>query len=313
MLPYADDFDANSIHVQSGTAVIFLCGGPTSNISEGIPRSLRDAFLKIVDYGPLKGRDVIQAEDVTAEFRFFDYYDNILDFEAHLAQIVELIILFCESEGSLAELGAFALIDDIAERLFVVVRRKHWNKDSFVRLGPLRRLERKFDRSLIYVLSDQEVGMKGDDASAVDKNALGLVLRDPLIKRLAIKKEPTTYNRARPGHVIKLIVRLIQEYGALVEGEIMGLLQIFNTELDQKEMNGYLLCAEAVGWLEKVSRGPNDYFIAKKKIDTAVIRVKETAEHKNKDRRRVYIREYWKNNDRERYNGIIEVFGSGAR
>src|SRR6185295_12911360 len=106
----------------------------------------------------LKGRDLIQAEEITSDFLFFKKYDNILDFETDLAQIVELIILFCESEGSLAELGAFAMIDEIAQRLFVVVRQKHWNASSFIKLGPLRRVERKYGRETVCVVDDDDVG-----------------------------------------------------------------------------------------------------------------------------------------------------------
>jgi len=117
VLPYSEDLDAEKIHVQAASDVIFLCGGPFSNLSIPTPLSLRDAFLKILDYRPLRDKVLIQAEDITQDYAFFDYYDNILDFETDLAQIVELIILFCESEGSLAELGAFAMIDEIAQRL----------------------------------------------------------------------------------------------------------------------------------------------------------------------------------------------------
>jgi hypothetical protein len=109
VLPYSQDLDADKIHVQAASDVIFLCGGPLSDLSEAVPLSLRDAFLKIIDYPLLRDRVLIQAEDITKDFLFFDYYDNILDFEADLAQIVELILLFCESEGSLAELGALLL------------------------------------------------------------------------------------------------------------------------------------------------------------------------------------------------------------
>lgn len=99
MLPFADDLDADKIHVQVPTHVIFLCGGPVSSIQETIPLSLRDAFYKILDNPVLRTRELILAEEITARLATFDKYRNILDLETDLAQIVELIILFCESEG----------------------------------------------------------------------------------------------------------------------------------------------------------------------------------------------------------------------
>jgi hypothetical protein len=136
VLPFSQDLDADKIHVQAPTSVIFLCGGPISSVVEPIPLSLRDAFLKILENPVLKGRDLIQAEDITPQISFFNKYENILDFETDLAQIVELIILFCESEGSLAELGAFAMINEIALRLFWLYERS--TGTSFHSLGLVR-------------------------------------------------------------------------------------------------------------------------------------------------------------------------------
>lgn len=212
MLPYAEDLDADKIHVQVPQHVIFLCGGPVSSLAEKIPRSLRDAFYKILDNPILRKRELMLAEDVTAQLVAFDKYNNILDLETDLAQIVELIVLFCESEGSLAELGAFAATNEIAKRLFVVVREKHWNSLSFIKLRPLRLIETEHGRDSIYVVDDDDVGMRGDSASDVSPETLKNRLHSPLEIRLAKPREPTTFDANRPGHVIKLIVGLIQEY-----------------------------------------------------------------------------------------------------
>ena len=313
MLPYAQDLDADRIHVQSASDVIFLCGGRYTDISERVPRSLRDAFLKIIDYEPLKEKVLIQAEEITAGYSFFERYDNILDFETDLAQIVELIILFSESEGSLAELGAFAMIDEIAQRLFVVVRQKHWKADSFVKLGPLRRIERRYGREFIYVLEDGDVGMQDSSAALVDKVALGSLLKDPLTIRLQKPRDPTTFDSGRSGHVIKLIVGLVQEYGALALVELEYLLRILNSPRPTSEIRSYLHCAEAVGWLKTVAKGSNDFFVAEKtKLDAATIPSRPTAQIKNKARRRLLIREHWKATDALRHKGIIQVFGEAT-
>lgn len=313
MLPYAQDLDPSNIHVQAASDVIFLCGGQFSNISEPIPLSLRDAFLKILDYAPLKDRVLIQAEDITQNYSFFDYYDNILDFETDLAQIVELILLFCESEGSLAELGAFAMIDEIAERLFLIVRQKHWNAPSFIKLGPLRRIERQYGREAIYVVEDDDVGMRGDSVAAVDRDALGRLLAKPLTIRFQKPRDPTTFDPRRAGHVIKLIVGLVQEYGALKVAEIHDLLQLLNSERPLKDIRAYLLCAEAVGWLTKIAKGADDFFAATKtRIDAASIPSKPDAQIKNRTRRRLLIREHWRRTDQLRHKGITQVYGGGA-
>jgi hypothetical protein len=312
VLPYSLDLDATRIHVQAASDVVFLCGGPYSDLSDPIPLSLRDVFLKIIDFEPLRKRVVINAEQITRQYSFFDYYSNILDFETDLAQIVELIILFSESEGSLAELGAFAMIDEIAQRLFVIVRQKYWDADppSFIRLGPLRRIERKYGRESIHVLEDTDIGMRDGMAASVNKTALSDLLNKPLTLRINRPRDPTTLDARRSGHVIKLIVGLVQEYGALDASEIADLLRLLNSERTPSEIQGYLLCAEAVGWLKKLSKGSIDFFVAKKtSLDAATIPSKPSAQVKNKERRRLLIREYWKANDAPRHNGIAQVYG----
>ncbi len=310
MLPYSQDLDADRIHVQAASDVVFLCGGPYSDISDPTPLSLRDAFIKIVDYEPFKEKILIQAEEITSGYSFFDHYDNILDFETDLAQIVELIILFSESEGSLAELGAFAMIDEIAQRLFVIVRQVHWQSHSFIRLGPLQRIERKYGREYIYVVDDDDIGMRHDTAEFINKTALGSLLKRPLTIRLQKPRDPTTFDSNRSGHVIKLVVGLVQDYGALKVGEIEYLLRLLNCARTAAAIRSYLLCAEAVGWLKKVSKGLNDFFIAEKtRMDAATIPSKPAAQVRNKARRRLLIREHWKANDELRYKRITQVFG----
>jgi hypothetical protein len=311
VLPYAQDLDADKIHVRAPTNVIFLCGGQISSLSEPIPLSLRDAFLKILDNPAIAGSDIIQAEDITSDLAFFNRYDNLLDFETDLAQLVELIVLFCESEGSLAELGAFALINEIAQRLFVIVREKHWNELSFIKLGPLKFIENNYGRDSIYVIDDVAVGLKGSDASGVDINALKALLTDPLSKRLQKPREPSTFDEKRSGHVIKLIVGLVQDYGALRSQELLDLLTLLNVlTVTKQSLDRYILCAEAVGWLKMVSKGTYDYVVAvNTKLEAATIFLKPTAPEKNRTRRRLLIREHWKNNDGLRFSAIAQVFG----
>ena len=102
---------------------------------------MRDAFLKKMT-NPARDRySLLLAEDITRKNKFSSFYDNILLFETDFAQLTELVLLFCESEGSFAELGAFAIIDEIAARLLVVIREKYWEIDSFITQGPSKPLK----------------------------------------------------------------------------------------------------------------------------------------------------------------------------
>lgn len=313
MLPYAEDIDVEGIHVKEPFDVILLCGGQYSDISEPTPKSLRDAFLKAMPPPKsINNLDLLQAEEVTKQFDFRENYDDILMFETDLAQIVRLIILFCESEGSLAELGAFAVIDEIVNRLLVVVRENHWNEPSFVKLGPLQRISRKVGREAIHVVADDDVGLEGKSAANVDKKKLVDMLDGSLEQRLKAAKDSTTFDQSRAGHVIKLIVGLVQEYGALTVPEISWILRILNAERTEEQIRGYLLCAISVGWLACISKGSKDYIVQTKVslsrgVDAAVLPMREGAKEMNKPRRRLAIRQHWMEKDKLRFAAIQQA------
>jgi hypothetical protein len=309
VLPFVGDLDGSKIHVQAPTDVVFLCGGQVTDLSVKVPKSLRDAFLKIIDNPALKGRDLIQAEEITGQINFNAHYQDLLLFETDLAQITELILLFCESEGSLAELGAFSMVPDIAARLLVVIRDKYWTSDSFVKLGPLKALENKHGESAICVVDDLDIGMSGKSAESVKIDILKDRLREPIQLRMEKTREPSTFNSERSGHVIKLIVGLIQEYGALTVEEIALILKQLAVVRSDGEIRAYLLCAAAVKWVVEKKKGIRTYYIAHNVRDAASITWNGGTDVKNKARRRLLIREHWKKRDELRLRGIVEVYG----
>lgn len=283
----------------------FFAGGLSTSLNDTTVHSFRDAFIKAIDNPVMRRGEWLLAEEVTKTTGFFDSYSDILVFETDFAQIVKLIVLFCESVGSSAELGAFAAIDEILQRLFVIVREEHWKEDSFIKLGPLRRIERKVGRFAIQVIADDEVDIANKHVSEINKNALVGLLQKPLHDRLSAPREPTTFDPTKAGHVIKLIVGVTQEYGALTFAEIVLLLRSLKVEKTEEEIRGYLLCARAVSWLVTISRGENDYYVATEKGgDAATFHMKEGAKEKNKGRRRTTIREHWQKNDRPRFGAI---------
>lgn len=309
MLPFLEDLDRAKIHVQAPTEVVFLCGGICSNINEPVPLSLRDAFLKISSNPAIQGKDVFRAEDITVLSVFSEAYTDLLAFETHLAEITELIILFCESEGSLAELGAFAMVREISSKILVVIRDGHWEKDSFVRLGPLRAIENSHGSTAIYVLDDLDIGMRPRSSSAADVkiDVLRERLQAPIRLRLRATRVPTTFKPTIIGHRIKLIVGLIQEYGALTVDEIGEALNSLGVEIGPDSIVAYMLCAKVVNWVAKKRKGSTDYYFAQNVPDAASL-VWKNDTVRNKTRRRFLIREHWKKTDSLRFSGISEAF-----
>jgi hypothetical protein len=303
MLPLVEDLNVKALHVQAPTNVVFLCGGPFSEKSKGKIKSLRDAFLRVSQHPALAGSEVILAETFTKQFEFSARYTDILQFEADLAQIAELIILFCESEGSFAELGAFARDDEISKRLLVIIRERYANSGSFIALGPIARLRNQFEHS-VYTIDDTRLGIKGKSHAEVSLDELKALLDNPLKLRLANTREPSTFDRKRDGHLIKLIVGLVQDYGALTEKEIQGALRKLGVAIQPLRLGAYLLCAKAVGWLELQESGFGRYYVPKVESPAAQFQVPSTATVKGRVRRINHIREIWYNVDKQRFDAI---------
>ena len=306
MVPFVEDLSVDKLHVQAPTEIIFLCGGPYTDLSEPGTASMRDAFLKVASHPALGSRDIVLAEDFTSLSIFSAYYEDILEFETDLAQITELILLFCESAGSFTELGSFASAPEIAARLLVIIRESDWKEDSFIKLGPLRFLERLYKHS-VFVVENEVAGTANGSAPKIDLDKFRKTLDEPLRARISIEKDPSTFDPERVGHVIKLVVGLIQEYGALEFPEIIDLLVIFGITLEEKRLRSYLLCATTVNWVAQQKKGFRDFIVAK--ADTPAIHfvAKGGALTKNRIRRRLLIREYWEENDPLRFRAIAQA------
>ena len=254
----------DKIHVQAPTQVVMLCGGKCSDIADPEPLSLRDAFLKILDKPALRRSNLIRAEDFSIVEIFDGFYQDILEFETDLAQLTELILIFCESEGSFAEFGAFSMVPEIAKRLLVVVRDAYWPSNSFISLGPLRFLRREYGLSSVFVLNDIDINMKNKVVAGVNKNVLRDVLENPIKQRLeqiSIRevRERTTFDHSRAGHMIKLLVGFIQEYGALNQQQCIEMLGQLGIANSPEKIGAYLQCAVAVEWIRKNLRGSTTY------------------------------------------------------
>jgi hypothetical protein len=314
MLPLVEDLDVTKLHVQAPTEIVFLCGGPFTPFSEVAstpPKSMRDAFLRVASHPALGSREIVLAEDFTKLSVFSAHYKDILEFESDLAQITELIILFCESAGSFAELGSFASSEEIAKRLLVVLRDFYSNANSFITLGPITNLRSNHQYS-VFILEDEVVGIVGDSHAAIDLSALKSAMDQPLRLRLEGTKEPTTFNPERAGHVIKLVVGLIQEYGALKLAEIEETLVKFGVTVSTERLLAFLLCARTVGWVTSESKGFDEFFVALAGEDAANFTLPDTATVRNRRRRRLLIRDHWEKTDPARFRAISKAAGASS-
>lgn len=122
------------ILLQRSALLIFVCGGPTA----AMPPSARQRFLQFAKVHIQDLRFFI-AEDVFEALRA-THSPDLLELEEHLATLCHCILIFVESPGAIAELGAFALDRDLAALVLPVVGVEHRHDKSFIIDGPIRKL-----------------------------------------------------------------------------------------------------------------------------------------------------------------------------
>ncbi|MBB3308347.1 hypothetical protein FHT78_000076 [Rhizobium sp. BK196] len=298
--------DPDKIRVYQPTRIIFVCGGKT-DIAAQPPISLRDAFMRIAYSRSFERFTPILAEELNAFFPNGNYKD-FLSLESDIAQISAIILLFSESFGSAAELGAFAMISEIAQKLLVVIDDKHYEENSFIKLGPLRALEIANGDGCVCVVNLIDLGIANiTELEKLNVDLFSRIIQDAFQHRERSIPDHSTFNSKLSGHIIKLIVGLIQWYGALTVAEIETALYCLNVNCPPARIQDYLLCAQFAQWVTPKKRGVQTFYVAKS--DTMAVQFVARAGKKmvNRQRWQAEIRAHWKANDDLRFRSIAEV------
>lgn len=237
-IDFISSVESKSTRVKSFRGFIFLCGGP-HDIRAGA-QSLRSLIIREMSSGGHPGlADRIKlAEEIQDWFRD-EAYSDLVSLEEHLASLSSLIVLVVESRGAIAELGVFSTVTRFSDRMLTLVANVHYEQDSFIRLGPVQRLENiADDRVLIYdwiALDDRgrEIMRLDDlDADVVEVvKKISEILSVPLSEAILKKDDPL--------HIMLMICELCDLFGALLITEIETYLTTLGFEISSKELKQY--------------------------------------------------------------------------
>ncbi|WP_412050262.1 retron St85 family effector protein [Hoeflea sp. Naph1] len=131
--------DLNEIRFRWPSEFIFFCGGRSSNDPRD-PVSLRHYLLEEKKIASRLEAKIVLAEAANQLYRDTSYKD-LITYEEDIAKISRIVLLIAESSGSLAELGAFASTEHLMRKLYVIMQEEYYLAESFVRFGPVKRLE----------------------------------------------------------------------------------------------------------------------------------------------------------------------------
>lgn len=299
----AERMDATTLRVHAPSMILLVCGGKI-DVKAAKPPSLREAVSRMLNDEPFNKFFMLLAEHLEAFFPRGSYRD-VLTFENDLAQIAHIVLLISESYGSVAELGAFVMVEEIAKRTLVVIDDQNYGDESYIKLGPLRFLETEYGPQAVCVVHRDELKIPNiRNVADVDV----VVLRDRIgaaIKaRTPSAKDPSKFDASRPGHVVKLAVGIIQHYGALTITEVQLHLDALGVPINENRLDELLLCAEFANWIDRQKQGIETYFITRGGNEAISYRTRPGLEVIDKNRWRADIAAHWKASDPGRFHTI---------
>ena len=132
---------------------VFLCGRAYDKKNP----SLRDKIKPILETEKVYGKRI---RVLYPEEMIMDYLDrykdcDLLYAEKVLADNSDVIVVICESPGSLVELGAFSNNVDTSAKLIACVNQKYRKQKSFIIKGPIKYLENHEKDSVYYYSNDE--------------------------------------------------------------------------------------------------------------------------------------------------------------
>ncbi|MBS63437.1 MAG: hypothetical protein CMN27_10870 [Salinisphaera sp.] len=262
------------------------------------PISVRDALARNL-YADEKVSNTVKIAEDFQNWNSDGTYLDLLTFETHLAELASVIVVILESEGSLAELGLFSAIDGLKQKLQVFIDERHYESQSFIRLGPIKYLEDSLENRA--EVEDWLSQIGPCLAYDVEKaSALSSDLCNAVVARLEENRTAEeSFSEERWLHKILLVCDLLNLFGALTVTEISYYLAELNINFELEALRQALFIVNLVGLVEIKAKSRQRYYLATG--SRFFIKFKGLGKEFDFDRYKTFIREYYESSDRKRH------------
>lgn len=230
---------------------IWVFGGHFNN--SGPHLSLRDSFWRqtLTCQSPTWLTALDRPEDHIGWLEHSGYSD-LLEFERDACYLAKAIVIFAESPGAHAELGATALDATILPRLVAVIQHQYTqgeSENSFLALGPLRRIREK---GCLCVVDDDPVTLSAHDFNDVIEAINGWLPTDNKREKLQ------TFN---PCHQLLLIADLIDLMLLSSEPDIQLALGHFGFKVTIEQLRKHLSLLKFFKFINRYQAGTTPYWL----------------------------------------------------
>lgn len=266
-----EQIDPAKCRVISFPSLIWVFGGAIGQ------NTMRDVFwaatLKI-DRNELWLQNLKRPEDFQDWWAFSGYTDILL-FERDACHLAKIVVLFAESPGSYAELGAFALDDAIVHKLLVIVPSKFREGDkqkSFITLGPLTRVA-NIDQDAVCVVGP-------DDASKLESYDLEGIFSSISHKFSKQKDASHSLDITDPSHRLLMMADIVDLLIVAHENDVQNELQKMGLPaIGRDEARRHAKLLNFLGFIHLRERG-NERFLVRNQDSVPLASYTATKGHK---------------------------------
>lgn len=288
--------DPSDTRIRQLPDFILVFGGPL-----GDPRgSARQIFLNWIDLNRSDLSQWIRKPEDYQDWNDLDGYANLIDFERDALCLTRAVVLFSESPGSHAELGAFCMDPILSERLFVVISEKHYNAGSFISKGPVKKIEDISEDSICTVKSIAPLEMQSEIQAIVES----------LDGKLKTLPKSMIFDSSRSRDQFLLVADLIELFGALTVSEIVELCEFMNFKTTAPHVKYLFNQLQRFGMVTSIKKNTYKYYIPTD-YRFSFLDYKSKIHSSAFDRLRFKTKTSfsWLMNDKKRYEAYCDVHG----
>lgn len=258
LVDFAKSVKLDQCKIRNTPNKIFLCGGRTAN--SGPYLSARDYFYRHLKSKAKEiAKRVTLAEVINDWFFRSTAFPDLLELENYLADLADITVLFVESPGSIAELGAFAASDVLRPKTLAVLNKHYDLTKTFIAEGPVQKIKNE-DSDLIHYYEWDPFKLN-TPAPKKEFSDLADGITSFLKERDKLRTKEQSFNIQKHGHALLLVADLIAMAGVVINSEIAGSLKEIGCEYSKEQLDRYFSLLESMALIKRVLRSNQAFYI----------------------------------------------------
>jgi hypothetical protein len=257
---FAKSLRLDKCKIKNRPDLIFLCGGILPPDANGPFVSARDFFYRyLLDENSRWTTRIKLAEKISAWFRKDEAFPDLLQLENYLAGLAAATILFVESPGSIAELGAFAASDALRPKTLAVLNTFFDIKNSFIADGPAQRIKGDNPQHVLYYEWNPTKLNSAETQTEFTEIARALI--DSLRQEDAARKKLLSFDAKETGDTLLLVADLIRIAGVASKSDLADCLQILDLHSTKEAVDRYLSILQSIDFVVERRRSNQIFYV----------------------------------------------------